>query len=317
MGAGVVEAAEVGLDGGQVVPEQGVGGAEPDGGLGVGEGLGRAAGLAQGPAEGVVGEDGRPGGACGRGPWRRRPRAGVVGLEAGEFQVDGHAGLPVQGLDLADEVVGGGGVGGAAEGGLDVAQQGQPRRLGKAGGDVLEEGGGAGQVAPGRGHPGQAGLGGGGVGPPEGPAVGAFGVGQAAGAEMEVAEQGLDVGDVAGGGAGAGDGGLGHGRHRARDVAVQLAEVRRPGQAGQRRPAVEHLLEGGGGVVVAAELDVGVDDDAERLGGGRVERMGPPAELECGGEVVAAEGQQAQAGEGGRAVGATAPGCGRAPGRPG
>ena len=182
---------------------------------------------------------------------------------------------------------------------------------------LLEEGAGPSQVAPCRGHPGQAGLGGGGVGPPEGPAVGAFGVGQAAGAEVQVAEQGLDVGHVAGGGAGAGDGRLGHGRDRAGHVAVQLAQVRRPGQAGQRGPAVEHLLEGLGGLVVAAELDLGVDDDAQRLRRGGVELMGPPAELQGGGEVVAAEGQQPQAGEGGRPVGGQTPGCGRAPARPG
>ena len=163
--------------------------------------------------------------------------------------------------------------------------------------------GGPGEVAPGRGHPGQPDLGRGRVGPPQRPVVGALGLGQAAGAQVQVAQEGLDVGHVGGGGTGAGDGGLGHGRDGTGGVAGELTEVGRPGQAGQRGPAVEHPLEVVGGGVVAAELDLGVDHHPQRLRRGGVEAVGPATEVEGRGEVMAAEGQQAQPGEGGGTVG--------------
>ena len=102
--------AQVGLDGGQVVPEQRVAGAEPDRGLGVGEGLAGPSRLAQGPAQGVLGVDGRPVGQGAPGHGDDPPPVGarvtgMVGLEPGQLQVDGHPVGLVEPLDHPDQPV--------------------------------------------------------------------------------------------------------------------------------------------------------------------------------------------------------------------
>jgi hypothetical protein len=126
--AGRAGPAEVGLDGGKVVPEDGVTGAQADGGAGVGEGGAGPPGLAERPGEGVLAVDRgpRPGGLAGQRDRRGRVAAGVagpVGLSAGQLEVDRHPVGPVQDLDRADQAVLAGGQRAPPEGGLDLAQE--------------------------------------------------------------------------------------------------------------------------------------------------------------------------------------------------
>ena len=113
----------------------------------------------------------------------------------------------------------------------------------------------------------------------------------------ELGERG-GVGGVAGGGAG----GLLHGGHGARQVAVELAKVGSPGQGGGAGPEVEHLLHVTGGLVVAAELDAGIDEDAERVAARRVGLVGGDTEVVGAIEVVERQGQHAVDAEGARVV---------------
>ena len=79
------------------------------------------------------------------------------------------------------------------------------------------------------------------------------------------ASQRRDVGQVEGA-ARAGGFGQRECLERAVDVAVQLADVRKARVGGQARPEREQLLDRARRVVVVAELDVGVDEDRERVG---------------------------------------------------
>src|ERR671911_203536 len=91
----------------------------------------------------------------------------------------------------------------------------------------------------------------------------------------------------------AGRGSLDHGRDRPGGVAEQLAGVRDPGQAALGRLAVDHRLGGDHGRLVAAQLDLGVEDDPEGVGQVRVGLGGPGAPGQGGAEVVAAQVEQA------------------------
>src|SRR5205807_3344949 len=75
--------------------------------------------------------------------------------------------------------------------------------------------------------------------------VGDGGARQVPAPEAQVADERLHVGEV-GGRTRAGGGGLGHQGQGPRLVAVQLAQVRGAGEAGEGGPAVDHLLGGGG-----------------------------------------------------------------------
>jgi len=290
--------AEVGLDLGQVVPEQPVASAEADRGAGVGEGLAGLPGLAQGPAEGVVGIDGRPVGqgppGHGHGPSEVGAGvAGVVGLEPGQLQVDGHPVGLVQPLDHPHQAVLGGGGLGVAEGGPDVAEHGHGRRQGQAGGHRLQEPGRPGQVPAGGRDPGQADLGQAVAGPDvKGPAVGGRRRGQATRPQVQVADERLDIRAV-GRRVAAGGGRLDHGRDRPGGVAEELAGVGDPGQAALGRLAVHHRLGGGHGRLVAAQFHLGVEDHPEGVGQVRVGLGRPHPPAEGGPEVVAAELEQA------------------------
>ena len=95
--------------------------------------------------------------------------------------------------------------------------------------------------------------------------------------ELEVAEQRLDVGDVLRRAA-AGADGAAHRRRGAREVAVQLAQVRHARVRRERRLEVDEVLQLALRDRVAAELDVRVDEDRVRReragmrGGGRARR---------------------------------------------
>ena len=197
-------AAHVALDDRQVVPELRVLGAQPHRGRGVGEGVSRSSRAAEGPRQGVLGED--------RGPRReRRLRLGhggggvgagvveMVGFEPRQLEVDRDPVGPVQRLDGTHQLVllcrirppahrvedvteqrGGGGEGQAVDGG------GEP--VGRAR-----------QVAARCCHAGPAHLGG-----PVlrtvalGPGVGRVGCVEVALPEVQVAEQHQDIGAVLG-----------------------------------------------------------------------------------------------------------------------
>ena len=136
--------AEVGLDRREVVPEDGVGRSERDGGPRRGDGVGRSAGLVQRPRERVVSIHRRPGSNRARGEVHGRGRArsgiaGMVGLEAGQIQVDGDAVRRVQLLDGADDVVLTGGVVGSAGSRVGVAERGHDLGQGEPSGERFEE----------------------------------------------------------------------------------------------------------------------------------------------------------------------------------
>ena len=90
------------------------------------------------------------------------------------------------------------------------------------------------------------------------------------------------------------DGGL-HGRDGAVHVAVQLAGVRHAGVRGLVGSQVDHLLERGDGVVVAAELGVGVAEDAVAGGLVLVGRDRALAPVDRVLELVAGQRQRAEA----------------------
>src|SRR5206468_8041275 len=101
---------EVGLGGRGVVPREGVGRAEADGGAGVGERRGRIAGLPEGPSQYVLGVDRGAFGPRRASESDRRSRIGarvsrMVGLEAGQLEVAVDAVAAVEGLDRAHELV--------------------------------------------------------------------------------------------------------------------------------------------------------------------------------------------------------------------
>ena len=126
----------------------------------------------------------------------------------------------------------------------------------------------------------------------QGPLVGGLGRGQASRPQVQVADQRLDIGPV-GGRVAAGGGRLDHGRDRPGGVAEQLAGVGDPGQAALGRLAVDHRLGGDDGRLVAAQLDLGVEDDPEGVGQVGVGLGRPGAPGERGLEVVAAQLEQA------------------------
>src|SRR5439155_25358091 len=86
--------------------------------------------------------------------------------------------------------------------------------------------------------------------------------------ELEVSEQGLDVGQVLGGGA-AGAHRQSHRLHGPVEVAVQLAEIGDARVGGEGGLAVDERLQRAVGVAVAAQLDVRVHQDRVRVGGQR------------------------------------------------
>ena len=94
-----------------------------------------------------------------------------------------------------------------------------------------------------------------------------LGVGGAevAAAELEVAEQRGDGRAVEGDPVGGGVGGA-HRASRTDGVTVQLPDVREPGVGGQAGVTVEELLEGRRRVVVVPELHLRVDGHRERVG---------------------------------------------------
>src|SRR6185503_21044040 len=102
------------------------------------------------------------------------------------------------------------------------------------------------------------------------------------------AEQRLDVGDVLGRTAAGGDR-QAHRVERAGQVAVQLAQVGDARVGGQVGLQVDHALQRARGGAVAAELDLGVDDDAERAGQAGGDAVGREPVAEAAEEVVAGE----------------------------
>ena len=130
--------------------------------------------------------------------------------------------------------------------------------------------------------------------------VGAYGSGrepvgflrllQVARAEPEVAELHVRPGHVFGRPAS----GLQRELHRldgAFGVAVELAGVGHAGERGEVGPAVDHLLVGVDRLVVHAQLDLGVANDAVVAGALRVESQGPRSVPQRRREVVAREGE--------------------------
>jgi len=114
--------------------------------------------------------------------------------------------------------------------------------------------------------------------------------------ELEVAEQRLDVGDVLSGLAARCDGEA-HRLDGAGEVAAQLAQVGHPRISGERRLAVDGLLQRRDGRAVTAELDLCVDDHVERAHHLRGRATGREAVAQPEREVVAGEGERPGAGE--------------------
>ena len=124
-----------------------------------------------------------------------------------------------------------------------------------------------------------------------------LGRGVAAVVELEVPEIEIRPGRVLAG-RGTGLGGLHERPPGRRRAAVQLEVVRRPRVRREIRALAQEPLDGGARGRVPAELHVGVDDDAHRIGTRRVDRQRAPAEHERAGEVVAGEGERAAPGQG-------------------
>ena len=124
-----------------------------------------------------------------------------------------------------------------------------------------------------------------------GPFVRGRGPGQVARGQELVADQRGDGGAVLGGAGGLL--GLEHGQAGALQVAVELSEVGQAGEGGAAGAAGQQLGQVVLGLVVAAELDAGVDEDGQRVGVVGHLLVGGAAVLEGTGEVVEGQGERA------------------------
>ena len=141
----------------------------------------------------------------------------------------------------------------------------------------------------------------------EGPPVRVRGSVGIAGVDEQVAEQRIDECHVLRGEPGRGGGFL-HRAQRDIELAVQFRDVRHSGQCREVGPDREHLRGGRVGLVVAPELDEGIDDDRPGRGKVRRQRDGRAAGVQCLGETVLGELQSADPGQDQGVVGCQLPG---------